>query len=110
MMHFTPWTHLAFAERFGEVKGHISRVPEYVEKGVHQSAHSVRNDKHGRAEAAAVGGAALETKGAVLNTMVEANKEKNRVWTGGCNVTDEAKVMPQRVARLVREPGDPFAF
>lgn len=113
MMHFTPWTQLAFAERFGEVKGHISRVPEYVEKGVHQSAHSVRHDKHDRAETKVGGdapaGAALENKGAVLNTMVEANKEKNRVWAGA-DGKGESQVMPQRVARLVREPGDPFAF
>jgi len=105
--HFTPWTQLAFGERFGEVKGHISRVPEYVEKGVHQSAHSVRNDKHDRAETkkndvGAPQGAALENKEAVLNTMVEANKEQNRKYEG--------TVMPPRVARLVREPGDPFAF
>lgn len=47
-------------------------------------------------------GAALENKAAVLNTMVEANKEANRKWDG--------ETMPARVARLVREPGDPFAF
>jgi len=114
MMHFTPWTQLAFAERFGEVKGHISRVPEYVEKGVHQSAHSVRHDTHNRAETqkkddGGPQGAALENKAVVLNTMVEANKEKNRVWAGA-DGKEEVKVMPQRVARLVREPGDPFAF
>jgi len=114
MHHFTPWTQLAFGERFGEVKGHISRVPEYVEKGVHQSAHSVRHDKHDRAETKKKGdggpqGAALEDKGAVLNTMVEANKEANRLWKGG-DGKGEAQVMPPRVARLVREPGDPFAF
>jgi alpha-ketoglutarate-dependent taurine dioxygenase len=112
-MHFTPWTQLAFAERFGEVKGNISRVPEYVEKGVHQSAHSVRHDKHNRAETQKKDdvpqGAALENKEQVLNTMVEANKEQNRVWAGA-DGKGEAKVMPQRVARLVREPGDPFAF
>jgi len=115
MMHFTPWTQLAFAERFGEVKGHISRVPEYVEKGVHQSAHSVRNDKHDRKEthkkegADGPVGAALEDKGSVLNTMVEANKEANRVWKGADGKM-ASEVMPARVARLVREPGDPFAF
>merc|ERR1712182_65496 len=60
--------------------------------GVHQSTHSVRHKdaRHGKAA------------GTSVNTMVEANKPGKKVWKG--------KEMPQGVARLVREPGDPFAF
>lgn len=90
----TPETQLAFAEKFGSVKPEISKVPDYVEKGVHQSKHSVRHtDKHQRE--------GLDAN-VSINTMVEANKPDNHKWLG--------KAMPGRVARLVREPGDPFAF
>lgn len=89
---FTPESQLAFAERFGSVYPEVSKVPDYVEKGVHQSQHSVRSkdDRHGSDVTVSV------------NTMVEANKAGKKVWNG--------KEMPGRVARLVREPGDPFAF
>lgn len=89
----TPETQLYFANRFGSVYPTISKVPEYVTKGVHQSTHSVRTDLHNRANAGAENS---------INTMVEANKPKNKSWKG--------KQMPEEVARLVREPGDPFAF
>jgi len=60
--------------------------------GVHQSQHSVRGKdaRHGSDVTVSV------------NTMVEANKPGKKMWQG--------KEMPGRVARLVREPGDPFAF
>lgn len=88
---FTPETQLAFAEKFGEVKPEVSKVPDYVEKGVHQSKHSVRkSDRTGSDTTVSV------------NTMVEANKPSKKLWKG--------EQMPGRVARLVREPGDPFAF
>merc|ERR1712232_387869 len=89
---FTPESQLAFAERFGSVYPGVSKVPDYVEKGVHQSQHSVRHrdTRHGSDVTVSV------------NTMVEANKEGKEMWQG--------KTMPGRVARLVREPGDPFAF
>lgn len=88
-----PESQLAFAERFGSVYPDISRVPEYIEHGVHQSTHSVRHDKRTGKHHANDGG---------RNTMLEANKKENKLWEG--------KEMPGRVARLVREPGDPFAF
>lgn len=92
---FTPEIQLAFAERFGTVLPDVSGVPAYVEKGVHQSTHSVRHDK--RTEKG------TKTKATEsVNTMVEANKLENKMWNG--------KAMPARVARLVREPSDPFAF
>jgi len=87
----TPETQLAFAERFGEVRPEVSKVPDYVEKGVHQSKHSVRHDKRTGMDV-----------GTSVNTMVEANKPGKKQWKG--------KEMPGRVARLVRESGDPFAF
>merc|ERR1719326_2077614 len=43
-----------------------------------------------------------ESNTQVMNSMLEANKPGNHVWKG--------RDMPGRVARLVREPGDPFAF
>ena len=91
-----PETQLAFARRFGSVYPTVSKVPEYVEKGVHQSKHSVRHDTHDRQ--------GDETEGFEnsINTMVEANKAENKFWKGAR--------MPKEVARLVREPGDPFAF
>merc|ERR1712078_506083 len=87
-----PDTQLEFAKRLGSVYPTISKVPDYVEKGVHQSVHSVRHkdERHGKAA------------GSSVNTMVEANKPGKKVWKG--------KEMPRGVARLVREPGDPFAF
>jgi alpha-ketoglutarate-dependent taurine dioxygenase len=88
---FTPATQLSFALRFGSVQPEVSKVPTYVEKGVHQSTHSVRHDKR-TGQAATVS----------VNTMVEANKPANKMWKG--------EKMPARMARLVREPGDPFAF
>jgi len=89
---FDPDSQLEFAKRLGSVYPTISKVPDYVEKGVHQSVHSVRHkdERHGKAA------------GSSVNTMVEANKPGKKVWKG--------KEMPQGVARLVREPGDPFAF
>jgi len=92
---FTPESQLHFALRFGTVKPEVSKVPDYVEKGVHQSKHSVRNDATGTNR----NGNDASTS---VNTMVEANKPVNKVWRG--------KPMPNRMARLVREPSDPFAF
>jgi len=89
---FTPESQLAFAEKFGEVRPEVSKVPDYVEKGVHQSKHSVRHDKERTGSDVT----------ASVNTMVEANKPGRKTWKGN--------EMPGRVARLVREPGDPFAF
>eukprot|EP00939_MAST-03C_sp_MAST-3C-sp1_P002505 g2505.t1 len=89
----TPETQLEFAERFGHVLPDISTIPAYVKEGVHQSLHSVRHE-----EARTEG---VDVKNSV-NTMVEANTPANKFWDG--------KAMPSRVARLVREPGDPFAF
>jgi len=88
---FTPEVQLEFAERFGNVLPEISRVPQYVEKGVHQSTHSVRNDDRTGMDVTVS-----------VNTMVEANKLENKVYQG--------KEMPNCVARLVREPSDPFSF
>merc|ERR1712025_76837 len=87
-----PDSQLQFAKRLGSVYPTISKVPDYVELGVHQSTHSVRHKdtRHGK------------DAGTSVNTMVEANKPGKKVWKG--------KEMPQGVARLVREPGDPFAF
>lgn len=97
---FTPEVQLDFALRFGSVYPEISKVPDYVEKGVCQAKHSVRNVEEHEKEAHAERLAQNDT--AVMNTMVEANKPGNHKWKG--------KDMPGRVARLVREPGDPFAF
>jgi len=92
---FEPQTQLDFAKQFGPVFPWVSKVPDYVEQGVCQSKHSVR-DKTQQGDRMA------ENSTKVMNTMVEANKPGNHKWKG--------KDMPGMVARLVREPGDPFAF
>lgn len=93
----TPQTQLSFAKRLGEVLPSVSNVPKYLEKGVHQSA------KMQATSAAARNGAKPTTSTAsATNTMVQANRAHTKKWRG--------ESMPDGVTRVVREPGDPFAF
>eukprot|EP00948_MAST-09A_sp_MAST-9A-sp1_P003533 g3533.t1 len=91
----SPSQQLAFAEKFGTVYPEISTVPAYVKKGVHQSVHSARSRKHTVANA-------TEEMQSAVSSMVTANEDHRRYFEG--------KKLPDKVARLVREPEDPYAF
>jgi len=97
---FTPDSQLSFGLQFGSVYPEISKVPDYVEAGVCQAKHSVREKQ--RKETGHSNETFQEDDTKLMNTMVEANRPANHKWNG--------IQMPGTVARLVREPGDPFAF
>lgn len=110
----TPMVQLSFAERFGDVLPDVSNVPKYVEKGVHQSAHSAQDwakikavttgtdsDRNASTSIKSTLQRPDQDRSAVAS-MVDANKAGSKKWRGIS--------MPERVTRLVREPGDPFAF
>lgn len=79
----TPMEQMRIATLLGTVDASVSRIPEYVYSGVHQSAH---------ADAPASG---------LQSTMIDANRAWQQ-WHG--------HAVPKGLVRLVREPGDPKSF
>eukprot|EP00494_Astrolonche_serrata_P029966 UN30233 len=70
----------------------MSKVPDYVEKeSINLYILCVTMNEH-----------IQRIQQTLLIRWLKANKPENKMWN--------EKEMPKEVARLVREPGDPFAF